>query len=123
MGGAIGYVGAVISVTVAFVVARTVGGQALTAVRHPWVVRMLAHVDERPLLTVIALRAILAQAMALGGSTLRDFRDAHGMSGEFQAAARVYDREGQACAVCSTPIRRVVQGQRSSYFCAHCQRR
>ena len=70
-----------------------------------------------------ALRAILAQAMALGGSTLRDFRDAHGMSGEFQAAARVYDREGQACTVCSAPIRRVVQGQRSSYFCAHCQRR
>ena len=70
-----------------------------------------------------ALRAILSQALALGGSTLRDFRDAHGMSGEFQAAARVYDREGQPCVNCGRPIRRIVQGQRSTYFCAHCQRR
>jgi formamidopyrimidine-DNA glycosylase len=70
-----------------------------------------------------ALRATLAQAMALGGSTLRDFRDAHGMSGQFQQQARVYDREGQACRVCGTAIRRVTQAQRSSYFCPHCQRR
>jgi formamidopyrimidine-DNA glycosylase len=70
-----------------------------------------------------ALRATLAQALALGGSTLRDFRDAHGMSGAFQHQARVYDREGQPCGVCGTAIRRVVQSQRSTYFCPHCQRR
>ena len=70
-----------------------------------------------------ALRATLAQALALGGSTLRDFRDAHGMSGAFQHQARVYDREGQPCGVCGTAIRRVVQAQRSTYFCPHCQRR
>jgi len=70
-----------------------------------------------------ALRGTLAQALALGGSTLRDFRDAHGMSGQFQQQARVYDREGQPCGVCGTTIRRIVQAQRSSYFCPHCQRR
>jgi formamidopyrimidine-DNA glycosylase len=72
---------------------------------------------------VAALRFTLAQALQLGGSTLRDFRDAHGMSGAFQTQARVYDREGHACGVCGTTIRRVVQAQRSTYFCPHCQRR
>ncbi len=72
---------------------------------------------------VSAVRQVLSQALALGGSTLRDFRDAHGMNGEFQDAARVYDREGLACFDCAQPIRRIVQGQRSTYFCARCQRR
>jgi len=70
-----------------------------------------------------AVREILAEALTLGGSTLRDFRDAHGMSGAFQLRARVYGREGEPCVVCGTAIRRIVQGQRSSYFCEHCQRR
>jgi formamidopyrimidine-DNA glycosylase len=70
-----------------------------------------------------ALRMTLAQALELGGSTLRDFRDAHGLSGEFQAQARVYGREGQPCVTCGTNIRRVVQGQRSTFFCPGCQRR
>lgn len=61
-GGIIGYVGAVLSVTVAFVVARGIGGQAFSAIRHPFVVRMLARVEERPLLTVLLLRAFLAIA-------------------------------------------------------------
>ena len=70
-----------------------------------------------------AVRDTLARALALGGSTLRDFRDAHGMEGRFQAQAQVYGREGEPCAVCAAPIRRVVQGQRSTFFCSHCQRR
>lgn len=70
-----------------------------------------------------AVQATLARALALGGSTLRDFRDAHGMSGAFQREARVYGREGQPCTACGTPIRRVVMGQRSTYFCPRCQRR
>lgn len=69
------------------------------------------------------LRATLARAIALGGSTLRDFRDAHGMSGAFQDQALVYGREGQTCARCGGTIRRTVQAQRSTYFCAGCQRR
>ena len=70
-----------------------------------------------------SLQLTLARALAAGGSTLRDFRDAHGMSGAFQQQARVYGREGQACAACGTPIRRVVMGQRSTIFCPRCQRR
>ncbi len=70
-----------------------------------------------------AVREILAQALALGGSTLRDFRDAHGMAGAFQSQAKVYGREGQPCVRCATPVRRIVQGQRSTFFCPTCQRR
>jgi formamidopyrimidine-DNA glycosylase len=72
---------------------------------------------------VAAVREILAQALALGGSTLRDFRDAHGMAGAFQLQAQVYGREGDPCRICGTPVRRIVQGQRSTFFCAHCQKR
>jgi len=70
-----------------------------------------------------ALRLTLARAIELGGSTLRDFKDAHGMSGAFQDEALVYGREGQTCQRCGGTIRRIVQGQRSTYFCAGCQRR
>ncbi len=70
-----------------------------------------------------ALRLTLSRALELGGSTLRDFSDAHGMAGAFQAEAQVYGREGQPCRRCALPIRRIVQVQRSSYFCAACQRR
>jgi formamidopyrimidine-DNA glycosylase len=68
-----------------------------------------------------ALRQTLARAIELGGSTLRDFRDAHGMAGEFQAEAQVYGREGQPCLRCGAIVRRMVQGQRATYYCAHCQ--
>ncbi len=72
---------------------------------------------------VAAVRATLALAMKAGGSTLRDFRDAHGMAGAFQHEARVYGRAGAPCRVCATPVRRIVQGQRATYFCPRCQRR
>jgi len=70
-----------------------------------------------------AVRATLARALELGGSTLRNFRDAHGMAGQFQLQARVYGREGLRCLRCDGTIRRLVQGQRASYFCPGCQRR
>lgn len=70
-----------------------------------------------------AVRDTLARALELGGSTLRDFRDAQGIVGEFQLAARVYGRHGQSCPACGTPVRRIVQGQRSTFFCPGCQRR
>lgn len=70
-----------------------------------------------------ALRLTLARAITLGGSTLRDFKDAHGVSGGFQDEALVYGRAGQTCARCGGTIRRIVQGQRATYFCAGCQRR
>jgi len=70
-----------------------------------------------------AVRETLARALALGGSTLRDFRDAHGMAGEFQSQAQAYGREGEPCHGCGTTIRRIAQGQRSTFFCPSCQRR
>jgi formamidopyrimidine-DNA glycosylase len=70
-----------------------------------------------------AVRSTLARALALGGSTLRDFSDVHGASGAYQAQAQVYGREGQACGRCGAPVRRCVMAQRSTYFCAGCQRR
>ena len=70
-----------------------------------------------------ALRSTLARALELGGSTLRDFTDVHGASGAYQAEAGVYGRAGQPCGRCGSAVRRVVQAQRSTYFCAVCQRR
>jgi formamidopyrimidine-DNA glycosylase len=70
-----------------------------------------------------ALRRVLGEAIAAGGSTLRDFRNAHGEVGQYQGQARVYGREGEPCARCGQPIRRIVQGQRATYFCPGCQRR
>jgi formamidopyrimidine-DNA glycosylase len=70
-----------------------------------------------------AVRSTLARALALGGSTLRDFRDAHGAAGAFQLQARVYGRAGQPCSRCKGTVRRVVQAGRASLFCPSCQRR
>jgi formamidopyrimidine-DNA glycosylase len=70
-----------------------------------------------------ALRRVLRDAIAAGGSTLRDFRDPHGAAGDYQARRHVYDREGQPCPRCGATVRRVVLGQRSTYFCPGCQRR
>jgi formamidopyrimidine-DNA glycosylase len=69
------------------------------------------------------LRLTLAQAIAAGGSTLRDFRDAHGAAGAFQDLPGVYGRAGQPCPRCGGTVQRRVQGQRSTYFCTGCQRR
>jgi formamidopyrimidine-DNA glycosylase len=70
-----------------------------------------------------AVRTTLARALEVGGSTLRDFSDAHGVSGAYQSEAAVYGRAGQACHRCGGSVRRVVQAQRSSFFCPRCQKR
>jgi len=70
-----------------------------------------------------AIRVVLAEAVAKGGSTLRDFVGSDGRSGYFQIDYFVYDRAGAPCKVCATPIRAIRQGQRSSFYCPHCQRR
>ena len=72
---------------------------------------------------VDAVKQVLSRALELGGSTLRDFRDAHGADGRFQLEAGVYGREHRPCPACAQPVRRVAQAQRSTYFCATCQRR
>ena len=70
-----------------------------------------------------ALRSTLGRALEVGGSTLRDFTDAHGVSGAYQTEAGVYGRAGLPCVRCSQPVRRTVQAQRSTFFCLNCQRR
>ncbi|MEW9900297.1 bifunctional DNA-formamidopyrimidine glycosylase/DNA-(apurinic or apyrimidinic site) lyase [Chitinivorax sp. PXF-14] len=70
---------------------------------------------------VEAIQATLDDAIRAGGSTLRDFVDSAGNSGYFQLQTFVYDRAGQACRVCGGEIRLLKQGQRSTYYCVHCQ--
>lgn len=71
---------------------------------------------------VDAIKRVLEAAIAAGGSSLRDYVHSSGELGYFQLATRVYDREGLPCKVCGTPIRRIVQGQRASFYCPVCQR-
>ena len=83
-----------------------------------------AHSISRPRASRLhaAIRAVLTDAVQKGGSTLRDFSNAHGEVGHFQSNAMVYGRAGQACRVCGAPVRSIRQGQRSTFFCATCQK-
>ena len=67
------------------------------------------------------IRAVLRQAIAAGGSSLRDYRGADGEPGWFRVRHRVYDREGEPCTACRTPIERIVVASRSTHFCPRCQ--
>jgi formamidopyrimidine-DNA glycosylase len=69
-----------------------------------------------------AVREVLREAIALGGSSISDYVDADGEEGFFQLQHRVYGREGEACLVCGTVIRRVVLAGRSSHYCSKCQK-
>jgi formamidopyrimidine-DNA glycosylase len=69
-----------------------------------------------------AIKHTLRAAIRAGGSTLRDFVGADGHAGEAQRRYWVYDREGKPCRRCGTPVRRLVQGQRSTFFCPGCQK-
>ena len=71
---------------------------------------------------VKAVRDVLNDAIAAGGTTFRDFLDSQGEPGYFVQKLFVYDRAGQPCRRCRTPIRRLVIGQRSSYYCPRCQK-
>lgn len=70
-----------------------------------------------------AVRLILKKAIAAGGSSLKDFVSSEGDPGHFMVQTKVYDRKDQPCKVCKTPIKQIVQGQRSTYFCPQCQKR
>lgn len=71
-----------------------------------------------------AIKTVLEEAIAAGGSTLRDYQHADGSLGYFQHSFAVYGRDGQACpnAGCKGKIERIVQSGRSSFFCSQCQR-
>lgn len=68
-----------------------------------------------------ALRAVFEAAIAAGGTTLRDHRTVAGKGGEYRGRLSVYGREGEPCPRCGAPVRRVVQGGRSTFFCPVCQ--
>ena len=70
------------------------------------------------------IRQVLSEAIAAGGSSLRDYRQSDGELGYFQHVFQVYDREGEQCAThgCDRVIQRIVQSGRSSFFCPQCQR-
>lgn len=69
-----------------------------------------------------AIRAVLGEAIAQGGTTLRDFVNAAGSPGYFQQTLDVYGRAGQPCRLCGGPIRSIRQGQRTAFYCRSCQR-
>jgi formamidopyrimidine-DNA glycosylase len=71
---------------------------------------------------VKSIKQVLREAIRQGGTTLRDYVNADGMPGYFRQKLFVYERAGEPCRVCETPIKQLVQGQRSTYFCRHCQK-
>jgi formamidopyrimidine-DNA glycosylase len=71
---------------------------------------------------VAGVRAVLEEAIECGGSTISDYRDGFERFGSYQLRHRVYDRAGEPCVTCGSPIRSLVIVGRSSYFCPTCQR-
>lgn len=69
-----------------------------------------------------AIVQVLSRAVQQGGSTLKDFVNAEGRTGYFQLEAAVYGRAGAPCRVCATPIRSLLQGQRTTFYCPTCQK-
>jgi formamidopyrimidine-DNA glycosylase len=82
--------------------------------------RSLTRADAARL--VRAVRAVLRQAIRAGGTTLRDYLGADGAPGYFRQRLYVYERRGKPCRRCSTPVRAMTQGQRSTYYCPTCQK-
>lgn len=68
-----------------------------------------------------ALIQVLQDSIQAGGTTFSNFLNVQGINGNYGGAAWVYNREGQPCRVCETPIRRIKLGGRSAHFCPHCQ--
>ena len=71
---------------------------------------------------VAAIKTVLAEAIAAGGTTLRDFVDGSGRPGYFRIQLQVYGRDGQPCPQCGQPLSSARIGQRSSFFCRCCQK-
>lgn len=78
--------------------------------------------EEDTLHLVDAIRSVLNDAIAAGGSTLRDYVDSDGQAGYFTVNSYVYGRAGQPCRICGTPIQTMRQGQRATFWCPHCQK-
>ena len=90
---------------------------------HP--ARKAGKISAKRVATLVPLiRDVLSEAIAAGGSSLRDYRQSDGELGYFQHVFQVYDREGADCVTsgCDRKIQRIVQSGRSSFFCPQCQR-
>ena len=70
-----------------------------------------------------SIRGILTHAIQLGGSSISDYVNARGERGWFQMEHRVYGREGEPCANCGRPIRKILVAQRGTHYCPHCQKK
>ena len=85
--------------------------------------RHAGSLDQREAARLLqATRRVLCEAIAACGTTFSDFQDAAGVEGTFGRFLRVYQREGKSCRRCRSPVRRIVQQGRSTYYCAGCQR-
>jgi formamidopyrimidine-DNA glycosylase len=69
-----------------------------------------------------AIKATLAMAVKVGGTTLRDYVGVDGNPGYFRQKLYVYERVGKPCRVCGKPVKQFTQGGRSTYWCANCQK-
>jgi formamidopyrimidine-DNA glycosylase len=78
--------------------------------------RLQAHALAR------SIKEVLAEAIDIGGTTLRDYVNADGIPGYFRQKLFVYERKGAPCRVCKAPVKQFLQGQRSTYWCPTCQR-
>jgi len=77
---------------------------------------------QRYVKLVDVVKQVLTEAIRQGGTTLRDFSNGEGKPGYFQQSLNVYGQSGNPCPVCTTPIREARTGQRSTFYCPHCQR-
>jgi formamidopyrimidine-DNA glycosylase len=79
--------------------------------------------DARAAKLYEAIRGILKHAIQLGGSSISDYVNGRGERGWFQMEHRVYGREGEPCANCGRPIRKILVAQRGTHYCPHCQKK
>ena len=81
------------------------------------------HLTEKELKNLwLAMRQILKKALKLRGTSTSDYRDTAGQLGIYTEARLVYQREGEHCRRCKTPIKRIKIGERSAHFCSKCQK-
>jgi formamidopyrimidine-DNA glycosylase len=84
--------------------------------------RVAATLDQHAVERIVsAIKTVLREAIRYRGSSISDYLDGEGRRGGFQERFRVYDREGQPCLSCATPIQREMRGGRSTFFCPTCQ--
>ncbi len=71
---------------------------------------------------VLRIKKVLKEAIAQGGTTLKDFTDSEGKPGYFSQELQVYGRDGEPCPVCDKVLKEIRQAQRSTVYCSNCQR-